>query len=502
MSKYSRTSPTAADLPSHVPPLRVRTLADRPVAARGKLVLYWMTAQRRTRFNFALERAVDWARHVNKPLVVVEVLGCGGPWASDRHHRFVLDGMAQNAADLAGKPALYYPFVERKRGEAAALLRALADEAAVVVTDDFPLRFAGDPAGPAGELPVRVERIDSNGLLPMAAAERDYPTAFAFRRLLQRVLPEHLLDAPKSHPLSRVKLRPIRSLPGEIRRRWPPASKKLLAGGAAELAGLPIDHGVPPAPLQGGPVAARRTLKHFLDRKLAGYAENRNHPDDDATSGLSPYLHHGHVSVHEVFSELAKREDWTPGHLADRASGKREGWWGMSGPAEAFLDELVTWREVGYNFCRHRDDFDRYDSLPDWAQKTLAAHAADRREYVYAIDQFARAATHDPLWNAAQRQLVREGRMHNYLRMLWGKKILEWTADARDALEVMIELNNRYALDAPNPNSYSGILWVLGRYDRPWGPERPIFGKVRYMTSANTARKVRVKEYLVRYGPQ
>jgi deoxyribodipyrimidine photo-lyase len=480
----------------------VRTLGDRPAAGRGKLVLYWMTAQRRTRFNFALERSVDWARHLGKPLVVVEALGCGGRRASDRHHRFVLDGMAQNAADLADKPALYYPFVEQKPGEAAGLLRALAEGACVVVTDDFPLPDALDPGRTAAGLPARVERVDSNGLLPMAAAERDYPTAFALRRFLQRVLPEHLLDAPKARPLSRVKLRPIRSLPGEIRRRWAPATQRLLSGGAAELAGLPIDHGVPPAPLQGGMAAARRTLRNFLDRKLAGYAENRNHPDDDATSGLSPYLHHGHVSVHQVFSELAKREDWTPGHLAERASGKREGWWGMDEPAEAFLDELVTWRELGYNFCRHRDDFDRFDSLPPWAQTTLAAHAADRRQYVYTLDQFARAATHDPLWNAAQRQLVREGRMHNYLRMLWGKKILEWTAAPRDALEVMIELNNRYALDAPNPNTYSGILWTLGRYDRPWGPERPIFGKVRYMTSDNTARKVRVKGYLDKYTRQ
>jgi deoxyribodipyrimidine photo-lyase len=173
----------------------------------------------------------------------------------------------------------------------------------------------------------------------------------------------------------------------------------------------------------------------------------------------------------------------------------------MSEPAEAFLDELITWREVGFNMAALRpEDYDRYDSLPDWARKTLAKHARDRREHLYSLEEFEQARTHDPLWNAAQRQLVREGRIHNYLRMLWGKKILQWTASPQGAADVMIELNNRYALDGQDPNSYSGIFWVLGRYDRPWGPERPVFGTVRYMSSQNTARKVAVQSYLERYG--
>jgi deoxyribodipyrimidine photo-lyase len=169
-------------------------------------------------------------------------------------------------------------------------------------------------------------------------------------------------------------------------------------------------------------------------------------------------------------------------------------------PLEGFLDQLVTWRELGFNTCWHRPDHDRYETLPDWARRTLARHAGDPRQHLYTTDQLAAAATHDPLWNAAQRQLVREGRLHNYLRMLWGKKILEWTTEPREALEVMLELNNRYALDGRDPNSTSGIFWVLGRYDRPWGPERPVFGTVRYMSSANTARKVSVRAYLERYG--
>jgi deoxyribodipyrimidine photo-lyase len=173
----------------------------------------------------------------------------------------------------------------------------------------------------------------------------------------------------------------------------------------------------------------------------------------------------------------------------------------MCESAEAFLDQLVTWRELGFNCCAFRDDYDHFESLPAWALATLARHAGDPRPHLYALEEFAACGTHDPLWNAAQMQLVREGRLHNYLRMLWGKKILEWSGTPQEAASVMIELNNRYALDGRDPNSYSGIFWCLGRYDRPWGPERPIFGTVRYMSSANTARKVRVKDFIRWYAP-
>jgi deoxyribodipyrimidine photo-lyase len=195
-----------------------------------------------------------------------------------------------------------------------------------------------------------------------------------------------------------------------------------------------------------------------------------------------------------------RRERWTPEDVVPPANGRRVGWWDAGDDAEAFLDQFITWRELGFNVCHKRPDHDRWESLPDWAIKTLSKHARDRREHVYTLEEFTDAATHDPLWNAAQTQLLREGTIHNYLRMLWGKKILEWTSEPREALEVMIELNNRYALDGRDPNSYTGIFWVLGRHDRAWGPERPIFGTVRYMSSANTARKFPVREYLDRFG--
>jgi deoxyribodipyrimidine photo-lyase len=172
----------------------------------------------------------------------------------------------------------------------------------------------------------------------------------------------------------------------------------------------------------------------------------------------------------------------------------------MSAPAEAFLDQVVTWRELGYNGCAHGSSYDTLGCLPEWAKRTLAEHAGDARAFTYGLSELAEARTHDPLWNAAQVQLLREGRIHNYLRMLWGKKILEWTRSPEDALEIMVALNDRFALDGRDPNSYSGITWVLGRYDRAWGPERPVFGTVRYMSSENTARKMRLAGYLRRFA--
>lgn len=484
-----------------VPDIRIRPVNTLPVQQDGEFVLYWMIAARRRGWNFALQRAVERAREMGKPLVVLEALRCDYPWASDRLHRFILDGMADNAAAFRGSPAFYYPYVEPAKGAGKGLLAALAERCCLVVTDEFPAFFLPHMvAAAAAKVPVRLEQVDGNGLLPLRTADHDYPTAYAFRRFLQKELPGHLVELPESDPLSRIALPPARFAP-EVLRRWPPATTAPLAASASFMASLPIDHSVAPVAIRGGAVAGTQALRHFLADKLADYPERRNEPEADATSGLSPYLHFGHLSTHQVFSELAAQQTWDPGRLSFASRGKRSGWWGMSEAAEAFLDQLVTWRELGFNACTFRDDFDRFDALPSWALTTLMKHADDPRPHLYTLEEFAGGGTHDPLWNAAQMQLVREGRLHNYLRMLWGKKILEWSLTPMDAAAVMIELNNRYALDGRDPNSYSGIFWCLGRYDRPWGPERPIFGTVRYMSSANTARKVRVKDFIRRYTP-
>lgn len=489
-----------------VPSTRVQACNDADVRPEGDFVLYWMIAFRRTTWNFSLERALEWAGKLKKPLVLFEPLRVGYRWASDRLHRFVLDGMAERARRLAllGRRGVhYYPYIEPQPDADKGLLSALAKHACVVVTDEFPAFFLPRMVQAAAQrLRVRLEQVDSNGLLPLRAADRTFVTAQSFRRFLQKELPAHLGALPLPDPLADVRLPRLPSLPANVLHRWPPASEALLRGDARALAELPIDHSVGPVDYRGGTTAAHAAMRHFLNDKLGGYLEDANHPDREARSGLSPYLHFGHLSAHEVFCEVTGREGWSRANLAPKPNGSREGWWGMSPSAEAFLDELVTWRELGQNLSSREENYDRFESLPQWARATLTRHARDLRPHLYSLGELETAQTHDVLWNAAQTQLVREGRIHNYLRMLWGKKVLEWTASPQEALEVLIHLNNKYAVDGRDPNSYSGIFWVLGRYDRPWGPERPIFGTVRYLSSDRTLAKLQLRHYLQRYqGP-
>ncbi|MES1240619.1 MAG: deoxyribodipyrimidine photolyase [Acidobacteriota bacterium] len=478
-----------------VPEIRIQLCNEAPIRPDGEFVLYWMTAFRRLGWNFALQHAAGRARRLGRPLVILEPLRAGYPWACDRFHRFVLDGMAVHARRLARSNALYYPYVEPRPGAGKGLLEALAARACVVVADDSPGFFLPRMVDAAGRrLKVRMEKVDANGLLPLRAADHAFTAAFHLRRFLQKTLPGHLGDFPHADPLRKLPPR-LESLPAEILKRWPP-------GAETSLSGLPIDHDVPPVPgIQGGGEAAAATLERFLDERLETYGEGRNQPDEETTSGLSPYLHFGHVSSHQIFAALAGREEWTPERLGQGSRGAVEGWWGMSPAAEKFLDEAVTWREVGYNMAFHHPDSDRYESLPDWALRTLGKHEADPRPNLYPLEDFEAARTQDEIWNAAQTQLVREGRIHNYLRMLWGKKVLHWSKTPREALAVLIQLNNRYALDGRDPNSYTGIFWCLGRYDRPWAPERPVFGTVRYMSSESARRKLRLDRYLSRYAP-
>jgi len=458
-----------------------------------------MIASRRLRHNFALDHALQYCRQLRKPLLILEALRCDYRWASDRLHHFVIDGMADNQRTCEKAGVSYFPYIEPERHAGRGLLEALAAQACVVVTDEFPCFFLPRMvAAAAKKLAVQLEAIDSNGLLPLRATPQVFATAYAFRRFLQKALPAHLAEFPLPNPLRKYALGSA-SFSAKTAARWPAVTRDVLETPGRFLPTLPIDHRVRPAKIRGGHTEAGRRLKLFLDENLPAYFEKRNEPELDITSGMSSYLHFGHISAYEVFAQLAASENWRPEKLALHGNGNREGWWNMSGNAEAFLDELITWRELGYNFCAHREDYDRFESLPAWALKTLKGHGRDQRENVYTLQQFELAKTHDPLWNAAQTQLVTEGRMHNYLRMLWGKKILEWSPTPKEASKTLVHLNNKYAVDGRNPNSYSGIFWCLGRYDRPWGPERPIFGTVRYMSSANTARKVAVKKYILKY---
>jgi deoxyribodipyrimidine photo-lyase len=349
--------------------------------------------------------------------------------------------MRDNLRNFADSPASYRPFVEQSPGEGKQLLDALANRACIIVTDDFPaFEIPRWISSLAGRTPVSLEKVDSNGILPMHGTDRIFRTAASFRGYFKK---QQSQVFPVEDPLHGVEL---------PRLQKPPKIDPNLA--------LPniIDQKVGPVfAMKGGWSEAQRCLQSFIR-------------SDKQESGLSPYLHFGHISSHEVYHAVvtSKRRD-----------------------AERFLDQLTTWRELGINLCAHSSDYDKYSSLPTWAQNTLAKHARDPRPVVYTLEQLENADTHDSVWNSAQQQLVTDGRIHNYLRMLWGKKILEWSPAPEEALSIMIHLNNKYALDGRDPNSYSGIFWTLGRYDRPWGPERPIFGLVRYMSSSNTAKKLR-----------
>lgn len=496
---------------SPIDPLRVRALNAHGPNAAGDCVLYWMTSARRVHYNEGIRYSVELAHQYKKPLVIFEALRCGYPWASDRIQAFMLEGMAGNAKEFLKYPVIYYPYVEPSPGAGKGLLFQLAARASAVVGDDYPAFFLPRMLLSAARHPdMRVPffAVDSNGLLPMRASPKIFSVARSFRSFLLKAWPAHFKYPIARDSLGQIALqKPSKELIARIQgiqQKYPPIQiQHINTNLDGILNGLPIDHSVPRLKsVQGGARAAEKILNAFIRTKLGHYDTIRDDPDEDGQSGLSPYLHAGHIGAAQVFEQAAAYMGWTSERFgADpKTEEDRFAFWGMGKAANAFVDQLVTWRELGFNMCSLNPNYDRFESLPDWAKATLAKHAADTRAYVYTREAFEQARTHDVLWNAAQNQLLREGTIHNYLRMLWGKKILEWSKTPEDALNTMIELNNKYALDGRDPNSYSGIFWVLGRYDRAWGPERPIFGTVRYMSSAAAKQKLRLKGYVERFG--
>jgi deoxyribodipyrimidine photo-lyase len=363
-----------------------------------------------------------------------------------------------------------------------------------VVADEFPTYVHPRMvANLAAEAPCLVETVDANGLMPLRATSAAHGRAYDFRRTLQKTLAPHLGHFPRPEPLAAVRL--PRLADGAL----PAASdiEALLDGG---LASLPIDHAVGAVTTTGGWQEARRRLDEFLELRLGRYADDRKDIADAAVSTLSPYLHLGHISAHELVDAVWRRCGWTPDRLTTKPNGSKDGWWGLPPAAEGYLDQIITWRELGYHYGFHRPDYADFATLPTWALSTLDQHRADRRTHLYTREQFENAQTHDELWNAAQRQLRGEGIIHNYMRMLWGKKVIEWSATPEEAWATLDHLNNRWAIDGCNPNSWTGIAWCFGRFDRPWAPQRPIFGAIRWMSSDNTKRKMDVKGYLKRWG--
>jgi deoxyribodipyrimidine photo-lyase len=475
---------------------RVSTRNTAPVHADRDYVLYWMIAARRTRRSPALEHAVALCRVLNKPLLVVEALRGAYPWAARRHSRFIVDGMADNAASFAAAGVMYRSYVEPadEPGSGRGLLAALSKRAAVVVTDAYPTFFLPRMVeAAAAQLDVRLDVVDGIGLVPMSTTRPNTPTAHSFRRFLHANAARFLAAVPAPRPLDGYDLGRA-SLVADLT-RWPDATPHLGAPDRLCLPGGPGD-----VPWRGGERAATEQRSRFLEGRLERY-EDRSHPDADCASGLSPWLHFGHLSSVDVLLSVLDSGGFVPARLPERSDGSRAGFWGVDAAREAFVDELVTWRELGQSVEWHQPGtLLRYDDLPPWALATLAEHATDPRPAGYTFERLNQARSGDPLWDAAQHQLMRTGVIQNYLRMLWGKRVLGWAPDPRTAFSWLTELNERYAIDGRDANSGAGISWVFGRFDRAWGPERPIFGKIRYMTSENTKKKLHLERWLARFG--
>ena len=441
---------------------RVVLLNDRLVRPRGEYVLYWARANRRVDSNQALACAAELANEFSLPLLYYEELTQDHPYASDRFHTFVLEGVPDTTARLKTLGVGYCFHLRRRRIKRSEVLRRLAAKAAAVVTDDFP-----SLAAPPPNLEVSVRAVDASCIVPMRLHEKREYAAYTIRPKIRRMLPRYLEPVP---------------LP-RLKKRWQGSTlewhTEVRRDRIADLvAGCEINHDIGPSlSYTGGAAAASRHLQFFLEHNLRRYARERNQPAAHATSGLSPYLHFGHISSLHV--ALAVKEYARQHSLI----------------ADEFLEELVVRRELAFNYACHVEKPDSLANLPDWARETLLKHAADVRPYVYSRDQFESAATHDTLWNATQKELLLRGKIHGYYRMYWGKKIIEWSPTSQDALETMTYLHDRYALDGRDPSTYANILWCFGLHDRPWG-ERPVFGTVRYMSLDGMKRKTDTAAYL------
>ena len=446
------------DRPIH--PDRVRPLNGRRPSG-GRSVVYWMQAAQRAGDNHALEFAVGAANELRKPLFVLFALTEAYPEANERHYAFMLEGLKETREALRRRGI---PMVVR-RGEPDREAAAAGREAALVVVDDGYVRVErGWRRAAAAALDCPLIEVATNVVVPVGAASpKEEYSAATLRPKIYRRLDEFLA--------------PLRETPLRVKPVEPDLESWDFADTAAALARLDLDRTVRKVPtLKGGPSEAERKLRAFVTDKLAAYAEARNDPSCDALSGLSPYLHFGQISPLAVALAVRKAPPY--------------------GQA-AFLEELIVRRELSFNFVHYNRAYDRFAGLPGWCRQTLLEHAADPRSYLYSRAEFETAITHDPYWNAAQREMVLTGKMHGYMRMYWAKKILEWSASPRTALRTALALNNAYELDGRDANAFAGVAWAFGKHDRPWG-RRPVFGTVRYMNAAGLRRKFDADAYVRR----
>jgi deoxyribodipyrimidine photo-lyase len=441
---------------------RIRLLNDRPSAA-GDYVLYWMQQSQRAAGNPALEYAIGAANERKLPVVVGFGLMDAYPDANRRHYAFMLQGLQEVERSLAERGV---GFVIR-RGQPDQVALALAGKAALVVCDRGYLRHQKRwRAAVAEGVPCLVVQIEGDVVVPVEeASDRHEIAARTLRPKLHRVWDAYLSELDETE-LARDA--------GHLGLR----SEVDLSDVAQALGLLDLDPSVVPVRrFRGGTDAARERLASFLRDDLEGYAQQRSEPGAFQCSLLSPYLHFGQISPVEIA-------------LRVRAAGS-----GRGDDRRSYLEELIVRRELSMNFVQFEERYDRYDCLPDWAQETLRAHRGDRREHSYSLARLECAQTHDRYWNAAMAEMVHTGYMHNYMRMYWAKKILEWSPTPEQAFATTLHLNNKYFLDGRDPNSYANVAWAFGLHDRPW-PERAVFGKIRYMNAQGLERKFDMKSYL------
>ena len=461
MSNPSKAGWKPAILKSVIQPERIERLNSGAMRDRD-FVLYWMQAAQRARDNHALERTIELANQRGKPVLVCFSLTDGYPEANLRHYTFMLEGLRQTEGALARRKI---PFIVLKGDPDANIIR-LAKRADAVVVDEGYLRIQRQwRKAVARTIDCPLEEVTTNLIVPVAvASDKENFSAGTLRPRIGRHLDRFLT------PLKPVTLK-NKAIDIKIANRIDLNDPRLLST-------LKPGSAVPVSPFYvGGANQARKRLKDFIDSKLDRYHIDRNDPTLDCQSNLSPYLHFGQISPLTVALAVMKSD----------ADGKA-----------AFLEELIVRRELSSNFVYYNTAYDDFEkALPPWALRTLNFHAKDKRDYLYTLEQLETAQTHDDAWNAAQREMVITGKMHNYMRMYWGKKILEWTKTPQQGFEWALHLNNKYELDGRDPNGYAGVAWCFGKHDRAWG-ERAVFGKVRYMNAAGLKRKFDVAAYIRR----
>ena len=470
MMKHPLGSPYVRDQLS----LRAIPLNEKRLQPEGEYILYWMQTTQRLEDNWALRLATLEADRIGKPVLIHHGLDPHYTHASERFHTFVMQG-AQDMASRAEALGLTYRFALRRSvRDDTRIVDRLARRACIVVTDLYPTAGVAErSARVASRVNCRVLAVDSVGVVPAASFHKEEYAARTIRPKIAKLL--ELSVEPVDDRAPKRAMSP--TLLASLDVSWLDVARCDIAD---EVARCAVDHSVGAVATRGGLTAARKRLVAFAKDGLHEYSERRRNPSDDGgSSRLSPYLHNGMISPLEVVA--AVRSDASPEQ------------------SESFLNEMLTWRELSLNFCLRNPDHGSLAALPEWVQRSMRTHANDTREVTYTLDELERAATHDPIWNAGQRELMETGHMHNVVRMLWGKSVITWAPTYDDALAWLVHLNNKYSLDGRDPNSYAGIQWCFGKFDRPFA-ERPVWGTIRPMSLQRAHAKYEMTGYLDRWS--